>query len=110
MRKGLVAAGAITAMLAIVPASAGAAPPERADDPFVCPVLTISDNAVQNSGRFNAIGDGTYTFGPGNAGSQDTFNGNVPNIATNGDGNGAPTPNGHSSPGDTDYTAIWSGN
>jgi hypothetical protein len=26
------------------------------------------------------------------------------------DGNGSPTANGHSSPRDTNYTAIWSGN
>ncbi len=110
MRKGLIAAGAV-ALLGILPASAAAAgPPDRANDPFVCPVLTISDQAVDNSGHFNAIGDGTYTFGPGNAGDSDTFNGNVPNIATNGDGAGSPAPNSHSSPGDTDYTAIWSGN
>jgi hypothetical protein len=110
VRKWFVAAGA-AALLAIVPASAAAAgPPARASDPFVCPVLTLSDQAVDNSGHFNSIGDGTYTFGPGNAGSTDTFNGKVPNIATNGDGAGSPAANSHSSPGDTDYTAIWSGN
>jgi hypothetical protein len=109
MREGLIAAG-VVALLAIVPASAAAAAPTRASDPFVCPVLTLPGKATDNSGQFAAIGDRTYTLSPGNAGDAETFNGNVPNTATNADGAGSPTANGHSSPGDTDYTAIWSGN
>ena len=97
---------AVVAAVAAGPAFAG--PPERADDPFVCPVLTLPDPAT-NSGHFSSLGNGQYTFGPGNAGSQDTFNGNVPNHATNGDGSGSPS-GAHSAPGDTDYSAIWSGN
>lgn len=46
---------------------------------------------------------------PGSAGNPETFNGNVPNLATNDDGAGSPGGS-HASPGDTSYTAIWSGN
>jgi hypothetical protein len=111
MRKRLLAAAGAVAMLAGLSASSAvAAPPERATDPFVCPVLTVNENAVDHTdGQFNKIGDGQYTFGPGAAGSPETFNGNVPNHATNGGGEGSPGGT-HSAPGDTDYTAIWSGN
>ncbi len=113
MRSKRMIAG-VTAAAAFGMFSAGSAlaaggPPERAEDPFVCPVLTLPGQAVENSGRFNELPSGEYSFGPGSAGSADTFNGNVPNHATNGDGAGTP-PGDHSAPGDTDYTAIWSGN
>jgi hypothetical protein len=109
MRKRvLIAASAMAVLAGLSASSASAAPPERADAPFVCPVLTISGQAADN-GHFNSIGDGQYTFAPGNAGSADTFNGNVPDHATNADGAGSPS-GAHSAPGDTDYTAIWSGN
>jgi hypothetical protein len=49
-----------------------AAPPQRADDPFVCPVLTVPQ-AAQVSGRFDDIGNGESTFAPGSAGSAETF-------------------------------------
>jgi hypothetical protein len=108
-RKKLALAGAAAAALAAVaPGSALAASPDRAENPFVCPVLTLPDSAASN-GRFNSIGNGEYTFAPGNAGSADTFNGNVPNHATNSDGSGSPG-GAHASPGDPGYTAIWSGN
>jgi hypothetical protein len=68
MRKGLIAAG-VVALLAATPASAAAAASTRASDPFVCPVLTLPGQATDNSGQFAAIGDGTYTLSPGNAGS-----------------------------------------
>lgn len=110
MRSRTLAATGAAAVLALVPAgSALAAPPDRADDPFVCPVLTISEQAASNVDHFNSLGGGEYTFGPGAAGNPDTFNGNVPNHATNADGAGSPG-GAHSAPGDTDYTAIWSGN
>jgi hypothetical protein len=108
MRKLKLAVPIAASALTLVPASAMAAP-DRAEDPFVCPVLTVSDQAVTSSGRFNSIGNGQYTFAPGAAGSAGTFNGNVPNLATNADGAGSPAGS-HSAPGDTDYTAIWSGN
>lgn len=110
MRKKILAVLGATAVVAGLSAgSALAAPPERASDPFVCPVLTLPDQAVDNSDRFNELPSGEYTFGPGAAGSAETFNGNVPDHATNGDGAGSPGGD-HSAPGDTDYTAIWSGN
>jgi hypothetical protein len=98
-----------SAALMSTPGTAMAAPPDRAENPFVCPVLTVSTQAVENSGRFNPIGDGQYTFAPGAAGSAQTFNGNVPNHATNDDGAGSPA-GAHDVPGDSGYTAIWSGN
>jgi hypothetical protein len=107
MRKWIVTVVSAAA-LAGLPASASAATPDRASDPFVCPVLTISQQAAANVDRFHQIGDGQYTFAPGNAGSSTTFNGNVPNLATNSDGAGSPGGT-HAAPGDTNYTAIWSG-
>jgi hypothetical protein len=108
-KRTLIATGAVAGVMGLSASSAMAAAPDRASDPFVCPVLTVSQQAADNSGRFNSIGDGQYTFAPGNAGSADTFNGNVPNHATNADGSGSPS-GAHSAPGDTNYTAIWSGN
>jgi hypothetical protein len=104
--------GVTTAFAGLFASAALAGPPERADNPFVCPVIPVSEQAVAATGgagvKFNFIGDG-YTFGPGNAGSAETFNGNVPNMATN--DNGAGSPGGaHAAPGDSTYTAIWSGN
>jgi hypothetical protein len=108
--KKLALSGAAAAAVAVLaPSPALAAPPDRADAPFVCPVLTVSEQAAAQSGRFTSIGNGEYTFGPGAAGSADTFNGNVPNHATNAEGSGSPS-GAHASPGDSGYTAIWSGN
>jgi hypothetical protein len=107
--KTLAAGGATAAVLAALAPGAAFAAPDRAADPFVCPVLKLPDQAVSQSGRFDSIGNGEYTFGPGAAGSADTFNGSVPNHATNADGSGSPG-GAHASPGDSDYTAIWSGN
>jgi len=98
-----------SAALMSMPGAAMAAPPDRAENPFVCPVLTVSTQAAESSGRFDPIGDGQYTFAPGAAGSAETFNGNVPNHATNADGAGSPGGS-HAAPGDGAYTAIWSGN
>jgi hypothetical protein len=108
-KRKLILTGAAAALVVLPAGSAVAAPPDRADDPFVCPVLTVSEQAVANSGRFDSLGNGEYTFAPGAAGSAETFNGNVPNLATNADGAGSPGGS-HSAPGDSDYTAIWSGN
>jgi hypothetical protein len=108
-KRRLILTGAAAALVVLPTGSALAAPPDRAEDPFVCPVLTVSDQAVAHAGRFDALGNGEYTFGPGAAGSAETFNGNVPNLATNADGAGSPGGS-HSAPGNSDYTAIWSGN
>lgn len=108
MRKMITAFSAAAAFGLVAASSALAGGPAN-PDAFVCPVLTISEQAaIHTDGHFNSIGNGEYTFGPGAAGSADTFNGNVPDHATNGDGTGSPG-GAHSSPGDTDYTAIWSG-
>ncbi len=109
-RKKLILTGAAASALAVLaPGAAMAAPPDRAGDPFVCPVLTLPSQAVESSGRFDSLGNGEYTFGPGAAGSAETFNGKVPNHATNADGSGSPG-GAHAAPGDTGYSAIWSGN
>jgi hypothetical protein len=108
-RRLIVLVGATVGLAGLPASSALAAPPDRAEDPFVCPVLTLPDQAVTSSGRFNSLGGGQYTFAPGNAGSAETFNGNVPNHATNDDGAGSPGGS-HLAPGDPGYTAIWSGN
>jgi hypothetical protein len=116
MRKRVLIAASAVAALAGIPANgAMAAPPDRVgDDAFVCPVLKISDQAAENSDQFGPLGEtGDYTILPGNAGDADTFNGNVPLDATNGDGDGTPGDD-HVSPGDNDdgggYSAVWSGN
>jgi hypothetical protein len=108
MRKLKLVVPIASAALMSMPGAAMAATPDRAENPFVCPVLTVSGQAVDSSGRFDSIGNGEYTFAPGAAGSADTFNGNVPDNATNADGAGSPA-GAHASPGDTTYTAIWSG-
>ena len=108
MLKRMLVVPVTSAALMSMPGAAMAAPPDRAENPFVCPVLSVSAQAVDNSGRFTSIGNGQYTFAPGAAGSADTFNGNVPDHATNADGAGSPA-GAHASPGDPSYTAIWSG-
>jgi hypothetical protein len=106
-KRRLILTGAAATLVALPTGSAVAAPPDRAEDPFVCPVLTVSEQADTHSGRFDSLGNGEYTFAPGAAGT--ALNGNVPNLATNADGAGSPGGS-HSAPGDSDYTAIWSGN
>lgn len=73
-----------------------AAQPVKTDG-FVCPVFK-SDAVGLHNPNAQPIADGDYTIvGPDVS---------VPIHATN--GNGAGSPGGpHSSPGDTDYTAIW---
>jgi hypothetical protein len=105
----LIATGAVTALAGLSAQSAMAEPPDPASDPFVCPVLKVSGQAADNNDHFMPIGAGEYTILPGNAGSQATFNGNVPNNATNADGDGSVGED-HVSPGDDGYSAIWSGN
>ena len=66
MRKRLlIAVTGVAVFGGLFASSAMAAPPERADDPFVCPVLTVPE-AAQVSGRFDDIGNGeSATFAPG---------------------------------------------
>jgi hypothetical protein len=88
-----------SAALALAPVLSFAAPPEKTDG-FVCPVFNDGSAVGAHNPNAVEIGDGDYSIiGP---------NVSVPTHATNGDGAG--TPGGpHSSPGDSDYTAIWSG-
>ena len=64
---------------------------------FVCPV--ISTDNVLNSPKGRTLSGGDYTIGGPDV--------TVPTHATNGDGTGSPQGT-HSSPGDTNYSAIWS--
>jgi hypothetical protein len=110
MRKRVfVAVSGVAVFGGLFASSAMGAPPDGSDDPFVCPVLTVSEQA-QGSGQFGDLGGGQSTILPGNAGSAETFNGSVPTHATNGDGAGSPAPGDFDSPGDTTYSAVWSGN
>jgi hypothetical protein len=110
MRKRiLIATAAVAGVMGVSASSAMATTPDRASDPFVCPVVKISDQAASHSDQFITISGGDHSILPGNAGSQETFNGNVPSNATNSDGAGSPG-GAHASPGDAGYSAVWSGN
>jgi hypothetical protein len=90
---------AILALLA-TPSFSLAAQPEYTDG-FVCPVFNSASAVGAHNPNAVEIAGGDYTIvGP---------NVRIPVLATN--GNGAGSPGGaHSAPGDSDYTAIWSGN
>ena len=75
---------------------AAAAPVEKTDG-FVCPVFNSDSVGEHNPNAFQ-IGSDDYTIAGPDV--------RVPLHATNGDGTGMPG-GPHSSPGDTDYTAIW---
>ena len=76
---------------------AGAAPVEKVEG-FVCPVFNSNSAVGEHNPNAVPIANGDYTIlGP-------TVN--VPMHATNGNGVGSPG-GPHSSPGDSDYTAIW---
>ncbi len=83
----------------IAPFIAQAAPVEKTDG-FVCPVFNQNSAVADHNPNAVPIGGSDYSvIGPDVS---------VPINATNADGSG--TPGGtHSSPGDSDYTAIWSG-
>jgi hypothetical protein len=99
MKKTLLSGGllslALVASFALVGTAQAAA--EKTDG-FVCPVL--SSTVGGHNPNAVLIGGGDYSvIGP---------NVSVPLQATNADGAG--TPGGaHSAPGDSDYSAIWSG-
>jgi hypothetical protein len=98
--RSLLLAGLLAAMVA--PAAFAAGPPEKLDSSFVCPVLggKAGLNAPED-GPITALGDtGDYTVGGPSV--------SVPVFATNDGGAGQPAGD-HASPGDTTYTAIWSG-
>jgi hypothetical protein len=93
-------AGLLAAM--VVPAAFADGPPEKLDSSFVCPVL--GGNAGLNApedGPIVPLGEtGDYTVGGPSV--------SVPIFATNDEGAGVPGGD-HASPGDTTYSAIWSG-
>ena len=64
---------------------------------FVCPVFHSAAVGAHNPNAVQIAGGDYSIIGP------DVY---VPSHATNGDGAGSPM-GAHSSPGDTDYTAIW---
>ena len=72
--------------------------PVEKTDGFVCPVFNDNSKVGEHNPNAVEIGNGDYTIiGPEVS---------VPLHATNGDGAGTPGGS-HSSPGDTDYTAVW---
>ena len=92
---------AVAAFVVLGAAFAVAKDVEKTDG-FVCPVLggqAGGDHGNSNPTPISPIADGDYTVGGPDV--------SVPQHATNGDGAGSPGGS-HSSPGDTDYTAIWS--
>jgi hypothetical protein len=102
MRKRILIVLGVAATLVAGP-GAGAA---LAD--FVCPVLPVSGQAKQNSrAEFITISGGDTSILPGKAGDSASSPVGVPDGATNQDGAGSPG-GAHASPGDSDYTAIWS--
>lgn len=93
----------------VIPAALNADPVEKVDT-FVCPVFNANSSAGDNNPNAKPIGGGDFTILPGKAAGDPGTHLNspvsVPKHATNRNGQG--TPGGtHSSPGDTDYTAIW---
>jgi hypothetical protein len=77
---------------------------------FVCPVFKSAAVGEHNPNAVE-IGDGDYTILPGyraGLGEQRADHLDVPDKATNMNGNGSP-PGAHASPGDPNYTAIWNG-
>lgn len=69
---------------------------------FVCPVFKSAAVGEHNPNAFGIAG-GHWTLLPGKADHLD-----VPDKATNDNGNGSPGGS-HASPGDPDYSAIWNG-
>jgi hypothetical protein len=92
--------GAVLAVVLAAFPAAGFAQAVKTDG-FVCPVFKPDSAAgAKNPNAVQIAGGDSTILGP---------NVSVPLRATNGDGAGSPG-GAHSSPGDSDYTAIWSGN
>jgi len=86
-------------MALTLPLVSSAAPVEKTDG-FVCPVFnSISAVGAHNPNAVQIAGGDYTVIGPSVS---------VPTHATNGDGAGSPG-GAHSTPGDSDYTAVWSG-
>ena len=98
MKLHILAAAALAAGV-ILPAVASAGGVEKTDG-FVCPVFNADSAVAVSNPNVVIIGGGDATIvGPSVS---------VPTGATNGDGAGTPGGS-HSSPGDSDYTAVWAG-
>jgi hypothetical protein len=95
--KVLGAAGAISVALL-------GAGPAFAD--FVCPVLPVPGQATSHSDQFITLPNGDVSILPGKAGDAANSPVDVPDTATNDNGNGNPG-GAHDAPGDDGYTGIW---
>ena len=99
-RIGLIAIPAVVVVALFVVVT-----PASAD--FVCPVLPVSENALEHSNaNFITISGGDTSILPGLAGNPDESPVDVPDHATNDNGTGSPAGS-HAVPGDSDYGAIW---
>jgi hypothetical protein len=76
---------------------------------FVCPVLSVPQQARDHSGQFVTLPSGEATILPGKAGDATQSPVDPPDHATNSDGTGSPGGD-HASPGDRDYSPIWDTN
>jgi hypothetical protein len=76
---------------------------------FVCPVLSVPQQARDHSGQFTDLPSGEATILPGRAGDAATSPVDPPDHATNANGTGSPG-GAHASPGDRDYSPIWDTN
>jgi hypothetical protein len=89
-----------------IAAAIAAAAPGVARADFVCPVLTVPQQAREHSGQFMTLPSGEATILPGKAGDPSSSPVSPPDHATNADGTGSPG-GAHASPGDRDYSPIW---
>jgi len=97
----MISIAAVAAFAFALSASFALAAPVEKTNGFVCPVFNPKSAVGEHNPNAVPIFGGDYTIpGP---------NVSVPLNATNGNGAGSPV-GPHSAPGDTDYTAIWSGN
>jgi hypothetical protein len=102
----------LAVLLAVVAASVGGALPAFAHEDgndFVCPVFNEDSKAGEKNPNAHPIGGDDVTIIPGeNTGEQRANHLDIPDKATNGDGDGTPGGD-HSSTGDSDYSGVWDG-
>lgn len=107
-KRALLLLAALVATAMVVPGMAAAEKPEKVEA-FVCPVFNDDAAVGDHNPNVITIYDGDYSILPGKAGEHGpnvTEHMMVPITATNGDGDGSPA-GPHSSPGDSNYTAVW---
>ena len=101
MRRRLSLAPVAAALVFLATAgAAAAAPPDPAENAFVCPVLGGQAGQHGEANGISPLPTGAYTVG-----GPDVV---VPLHATNDEGAGSPA-GPQAAPGDVGYTAIWSG-